>query len=315
LNKKRTFFRIRLNFILIEIIICLLGIESKAQNDSMLINEWKEIIQIDTITIYSKGTPFNIDNFMKLVLEDNSLYQSFKNLHSKEYKASHEISVLDKNSRQTEFFSARTTQHVDEYCREVLYTLKNQSKGYFKRSGRHKYYTTEIYDKLFLPQGKTCKLVSSGKDEDVAGIMDTYIQKIKRIVFSPAKKTFIPFIGDQNMIFSPQHRWKYNFKLRRIFLSGIEAYEFSISRKPEIQHEDVLIENMETWFDASDLQIIKRKMIVKKQSLFYDLDIKLDISTKKIEDKYYPSLMKYKGDWSIPFKKREKISFTTFFFY
>lgn len=285
------------------------------QNDCMLQNEWKNILQIDTVTVYAKGARFDIPTFMRLVFEDKSLHQSFKNLHSIPYSAHHSIVVRNEQKTVEEYFSAKTFQEIHDACCEIKYSERNFSTGFFKKSKKHKYYTTEIYERMFLPQGRICHLDNNEVGSSKNDLLSSYTEKIKQMVFRPTQRTFLPFIGDQNMIFSPKHRYKYIFKLRRINIAGNEAYEFDIRRKPNVPDSDILIDRMVTWFDASDLQVIRRTMTVRKKGGFFDMDVNIDVGTTKTSGLYVPAYMKYTGNWHIPFSKRERISFKTTFQY
>lgn len=300
---------------LLVVVILLMCGNAFGQNDSMLQNEWKNILQIDTVTVYAKGARFNIPSFMRLVFEDKSLHQSFKNLHSVPYSAHHSIVVRNEQNTVAEYFSAKTFQEIHAACREIKYSGRNFSAGFFKKSKKHKYYTTEIYERMFLPQGQICHHDNNETESSKNVYLSAYTEKIKQMVFRPTQKTFLPFIGDQNEIFSPKHRQKYIFKLRRINIAGKEAYEFDIRRKPNVPDSDILIDKMVTWFDASDLQVIRRTMTVRKKGGFFDMDVNIDVGTTKTSGLYVPAYMKYTGNWHIPFSKKERISFKTTFQY
>ncbi len=285
------------------------------QNDSDLKNEWKEIINIDTVTISVSKTSFDIESFIRLVIADKSLYNSFKNLRLIEYKAFHDIKALDKSNKTKDFFHSESLQLYNYGCRKNICLYNTYSPNYFKNNGDHKYLTSKIYQHVFLDEREICE---NSKDTKVSAGLDlraNYIERIKMMVFSPTSANFIPLIGNKNMIFTKKNRKKYDFELRKIYKYGFDTYELEIKRKNSVPEEDVMIERIVTHFNIVDLQIVHREMNIKYDTKLLDLNVHFDIKTKMVKGNYYPEEINYQGNWDVPFKKRESISFQTRFFF
>ena len=287
-----------------------------SQNDTASINEWCEIIHIDTITVTASKTPFDIETFIRLVSEDISLYQSFKGLHTIAYTALHQIQVNDNKLKGKDFFSAFTRQKQRNDCFINSIIFKKFSPGFFKKNGKHKYFTTEIYDDVFL-EGRNCHNVDQliKVHESPKGSGSSYKERIKKMVFSPTSKNYLPIIGDKNMIFSKKNRDKYDFELKKVSKNGFETYELTINAKSSVPDADILIRRLVTNFNITDLQVVHREMYLQYNSELLDLQVHFDIDINFVNGAYYPQMIKYEGNWDIPLHKRELISFQTRFFF
>jgi hypothetical protein len=71
---------------------------------------------------------------------------------------------------------------------------------------------------------------------------------------------------------------------------------------------------MTTWFRISNWEIIARNYNLSYNAGVYDFDVDLQVELGKFGDLLVPTLLKYRGEWDVAFKKRERSFFTATLF-
>ena len=266
-------------------------------------------IVLDTLTIKSS---FDAKGFISRVQNDTTFYKAFKNMRLVPYTATNEIYVYDKKGKVEAGLTSKTMQQINKNCRQTKVITEKTEGKFYKKNGEYIYYTASLYDYLFFAHHPIC-----GQTDIVAGSMDntgaTQIEKneyqLKQLIFNPGSKIKgIPFMGNKASIFDEDERIKYNYKLKLDTIDNQECYVFSITPKPEYKNK-VVYNELITWFRKSDYAILARNYSLSYNTLFYDFDVTMKVRTTLFNNKLYPTLIQYDGNWHIFTKKRERVKF------
>ena len=153
--------------------------------------------------------------------------------------------------------------------------------------------------------------------EDAKG-MDKHINELKKLIFSPGAEAKVPLIGKKTAIFSERMMPYYDYGIEsKTYSTGTDCYVFSASVKPEFQKRKkgkTVIKYLETYFDKETFQVIARSYQLVYKSALFEFDVNMEIQLTKRGGKYLPQLVSYKGEWDVPFKRRERCHFTGRFY-
>ena len=88
--------------------------------------------------------------------------------------------------------------------------------------------------------------------------------------------------------------------------TGVDCYVFTTTRKPETQKgEDVVINELVTWFDKKTMQIVARHYSLSYFTSLFDFDVVMDVKLANINGYQVPVSIQYNGFWDIPARKPE----------
>jgi hypothetical protein len=127
----------------------------------------------------------------------------------------------------------------------------------------------------------------------------------------------IPFMGDKLALFDPDVTRRYDMQVDFENFQGEPAFLFHVVKKEDLsifQKNKVVIDEMNTWFAQSDFAVLGRTYTMKYQTAFYDFDVKMEVRMQRLGQRTVPSLLRYYGNWDVPFKKRERGVFTATLF-
>lgn len=299
-------------------VIVLACLESNAQDDTTI------IIDKQTITLPGVVVRNNMDykGLLERIKKDTTFYKAFRNLRVIEFTALNDIVMLDKEDKPKASFSSKTRQHRENSCR-TMEVLEQKSTGDFLDSkGNFKYTTGEMYGSLFFTKGKVC-----GEDNIVKGHeistdgkkgMEKHKEQLKMLFFNPGKKIpGIPFIGNKLDLYDSKAHKLYDYRLDYTEYNGKYAYVFSIKPKDNLgmfKEDDIVVDNMTTWFDATTMEVMARTYALSYKAGVYDFDVSMEVEMTKAGDLLVPAVLRYKGNWDVVFKKREKARFTATLF-
>ena len=71
---------------------------------------------------------------------------------------------------------------------------------------------------------------------------------------------------------------------------------------------------MITWFDIKTLEVLARKYSLSYKAGLYDFDVSMEVEMMRIGELLVPKILRYKGNWDVIFKKRERAVFTATLF-
>lgn len=295
----------------------LLSQVSFSQKDTIEFSSFS--IQLDSLVVTATRKGFDVNDFIKMVQEDESFYRAFRNIRTMSYTSDNDLKMFSKKGKVKASLKNTILQTSDGRCR-TMETINPIITGkYYKRKKKIKYYTAKMHDRLFFTYGKVCE---SERIEDQAGFEDSkkltgmskHINELKKLIFYPGQKADVPFIGKKTAIFEKKMAKYYDFSISsKAYQSGIDCYVFLAKVKEGTKKDKTVIKYMETFFDKKTFQVIARNYHLAHSGAMFDFDVKMDISLKTVGEKYVPEKIIYDGQWDIPFNKPEiskfKISF------
>jgi len=137
------------------------------------------------------------------------------------------------------------------------------------------------------------------------------------LFFNPGKKIKgIPFIGDKLDLYDEQAYKLYDYKLDEVDYHGINCYSFTITPKKDLGTllDNVIVDGMTTWFDVKSLEVLGRNYTLSYKAGVYDFDVSMEVEMTHYQDLLVPKVLRYKGNWSVIFKGRERGMFTATLF-
>jgi|TARA_B100000795_G_scaffold265853_1_gene248233 hypothetical protein len=283
---------------------------SKAQQEVVLDTSF-----IDTIGI-SVSNGFAAEDFIRMTKKDTSFYRAFKNLKLFPHISNSEVKIYDKNWGQI----AKMNRTADHFSNGKIGWIKvideNTDGKFYNRKGEYKYFTAEMYDKVFFEKGRF--RVSNNVDSAYAqqevenrSKEEKYYEQLKTFMFSPGLGVEgVPFIGYKLNIFDGKMTKYYDYLLEKtMFRDSIPCYKFTVKIKDGVKKEKVVITNLTTFYDRRTMKVIARSYALKQTTIMFSFDIQMFILLGLQFDEYLPLEIKYNGAWDVPFKKPERISF------
>lgn len=270
---------------------------------------------VDTVAIkYRKG--FVVDDFIQMTKVDTSFYRAFKNLKMFPHISNNEIEIFDKEWSEVGRIN-RYANHFSNGIEGWIEITQEKTNGkVYKKNGTHKYFTAEMYDKVFFKKGTfpvNNKVKNSYSQEKMKGLStkDKYYEKLKTFMFSPGTKIKgVPFIGKKLDIFSERMKKYYEFTIKETsFRDTVPCYKFSCTKKQGVPNSKVTITRLITFYDRRTMNIIARSYALKDITPLFSFNMSMFIELNYDFDEYLPTTIKYNGEWDVPFKKGERIKF------
>jgi hypothetical protein len=290
-----------------------------AQEDSLDNERLARMISLSEAVI---RTDLNVSKFIDRVKNDTTFYKAFRSLHLLNYTAWNDIRINDKKGKLKASMQSKIRQHRSNGCRSMEVLDQNTTGNFFDADSNYNYYTAELYAGLFFTKGKIC-----GENNIVKGIdfnprskngIEKSKQQLKMLFFNPGKKIpGIPFIGDKINIFEPDKAKYYDFLVDAGDYEGQSCYIFSIKVKDDLsggKKNNIVIDSMITWFNAKTMEIMARNYDMSYDAGVYDFDVHMEVEMTKFGDYLVPKILRYKGDWDVVLKKRERGMFTATLF-
>lgn len=298
---------------------CLLFISflGHTQDTTLVIDDQK--ITLGEVVVRNN---FDYRKVLKIIQEDTTFYKAFKNLRIIGYTSFNNIQMLDKKGKVLASLNSKTRQTRANGCRTMEVLLEQVTGDFYDRKGGYNYNTAELYASLFFTKGKECgednivkgrKLTTEGKK----GI-EKQKEQLKMLFFLPGKKIpGIPFIGNKLDLYDASARKVYDYRLDVQEYKGKPVYVFSIQPKDKLglfRKDDVVIDEMVTWFDIKTLEVLARNYSLSYKAGVYDFDVAMEVEMTRVGNLVVPSVLRYKGNWDVVFKKRERSIFTATIF-
>ncbi len=278
-------------------------------------------LMMDSIVITARRKGFDVETFIKHVLEDESFYFAFKNLRRNAYSFDMHTVFYDKKDKPKAEYFATQLQSIKDTCRTMKTEYEFIEGDYFKKNKEYNYYTSRLFNRAFLTKGQKCfSKVDTVMDFSTKNNsqFENQIAQLKKVIFSPGKATGLPVLGDKMAIFKEKMRAYYDYSLVvEDYKHFGDCYVFKVDVKEKFKKKKkgkTVVKYMYTYFDRENLQIVGREYRVKHGLPLYSFDMKLDIVLTKIGDDYIPKSIIMDGYWDLLFKKPE-IFDAEFYFY
>jgi len=267
-------------------------------------------------------TDINVPQFIDRVKNDTTFYKAFKNLRILGFTSLNDIRIVNKQGRQKASLQSKTRQNRVNGCRTMDVLSAATEGDFYKSDSAYKYYTAELYAGIMFTRDRVCgeNNIVAGTSFDAKGKSGVakHKEQLKMLFFNPGKKIpGIPFIGNKINIFDPDVAAYYDFLIDQVDYDGRPAYLFSIKVRPDLspaEKDKVVIDNMITWFDAKTMEVLARNYSLSYDAGVYDFDVSMEVEMTKFGNYLVPKTLRYKGNWDVVFKNRERGIFTATLF-
>ncbi len=296
--------------------ICLfIPLLASSQDTSIVIDDHKF-----TLTEVVVRNNFDYRTLLNQIKEDTTFYKAFRNLRVLGFTSYNDIQMLDKKGVVKASLYSKTRQQRIEGCRTMDVLEEKVTGDLYDKKLNFNYMTPELYAGLFFTKGKVCgeNNIVKGKNlltSDKSG-MEKHKEQLKMLFFNPGKKIpGIPFIGDKLDLYDENAHELYEYKLDIQELHGVLSYVFSIIPKEgSAKSSRLVVDQMITWFDMKTLDVMARNYSLSYKAGVYDFDVNMEVEMAKFNGLTVPKILRYKGNWDVIFKKRERAIFTATLF-
>ena len=302
-----------------KLLIVLLGIsfEAAAQDTTIIVDNKK--ITLPEVVVRNH---FDYKKLLQQIKDDTTFYKAFRNLRVLNYASFNDIKMMDKTGNVKASLFGKTQQQRTDGCRTMTILEEKSTGDFYDNNHNYNYLTAELYAALFFTKGKIC-----GEDNIVTGHVisaagqsgiSKHKEQLKMLFFNPGKKIKgIPFIGDKLDLYDDHANKVYDYKLDIQDFQGQPCYTFSIIPKPDLglfRKDDIVVDDMTTWFDIKTLEVLARNYSLSYKAGLYDFDVHMEVEMTKFKGMLVPKILRYKGNWNVLFKKRERGVFTATLF-
>ncbi len=302
-----------------KLLIALLCIsfEAAAQDTTIIVDNKK--ITLPEVVVRNH---FDYKKLLQQIKDDTTFYKAFRNLRLLNYSSFNDIKMMDKAGNVKASLFGKTQQQRSAGCRTMAILEEQTTGDFYNNQHGYNYLTAELYAALFFTKGKIC-----GEDNIVTGRVisaagqsgiSKHKEQLKMLFFNPGKKIKgIPFIGDKLDLYDDHANKLYDYKLDVQDFHGQPCYVFSIIPKDNLglfRKDDIVVDDMTTWFDLKTLDVLARNYSLSYKAGVYDFDVTMEVEMTKFQDMLVPKILRYKGNWNVIFKKRERGIFTATLF-
>lgn len=265
---------------------------------------------------------FEYKNILKRIKRDTSFYKAFKTLRTIGYSSFNHIEMFDKNQRMIASLDSRTRQNKIGDCR-TMDVIDEKTFGNLRDSkGEYNYVTPSLYASLFFTKGQICgeTNIVKGKKRTIQGSgIEKAKEQLKMLFFNPGEKIpGIPMIGNKLDLYDDNAHELYTYRLDYVDYHGKLAYVFEIKPKEDLgffAKDRVVVDQMITWFNPTTLEVLGRNYALSYKAGVYDFNVQMEVEmTYTPNGLLVPKILRYKGDWDVIFKKRERGLFTATLF-
>ncbi|WP_143307916.1 hypothetical protein [Chitinophaga vietnamensis] len=276
-------------------------------------------VNLDEFIVAAKRIGFDVNSFIKRVEEDTTFYRAFKNLHIVGFNSDNDIRIFDKAGQVQASLKSQTHQQMQGRCRTMQVLDEKVTGDFYDRKGRYNYYTAELYGNLFFTKGTACVDDNGESTERSSGSLARHKSQLKQLIFNPGKPIRgVPIVGTKVAIFSDEVIRFYDFSISaQNYIDGTPCYVFTAKAKPglsRIDRADVVIDELVTWFNKENFEIVGRKYALSYKTMLFDFNVKMNVQMTKQFGLLIPALVTYSGTWNVAFKKRETASFIAKFY-
>ena len=264
---------------------------------------------------------FDYKKLLNQIKEDTTFYKAFRNLRILNYSSYNDIRMIDKEGKTKASLFSKTQQIRKNGCRTMNILQEETIGDFYTEKHQYNYFTGELYAALFFTKGQIC-----GETNIVTGLninttdkkgIDKHKEQLKMLFFNPGKRiSGIPFIGNKLDLYDDYAHKLYDYRIDLQDYHGVSCYVFSITPKEDlgINKDDIVVDGMTTWFDSKTLEVLGRNYALSYKAGIYDFDVSMEVEMTHFGNLLVPKVLRYKGNWDIIFKKRERGEFTATLF-
>ena len=265
---------------------------------------------------------FDYKKLLAQIKEDTTFYKAFRNLRVLGFSSYNDIKMLDKKGEVKASLFSKTRQNRVGDCRTMDVLEETVTGDFYDSKHNYNYMTPELYAGLFFTKGKICgeNNIVKGRNLMVADKkgLDKHKEQLKMLFFNPGKKIEgIPLIGNKLDLYDESAHQLYDYRLDIQEYHGQICYVFSITPKEGMgvfKNNRIVVDQMVTWFDMKTLEVFARNYSLSYTAGVYDFDVSMEVEMTKFNNLTVPKILRYKGNWDVIFKKRERAIFTATLF-
>ena len=297
-------------------LLLLVSLQSIAQDTAVNFDN-----QAFTLTDAIVRNNFDYKAILQRIKEDTSFYKAFKTLRTIGYSSLNHIQMMNKDNAVVAGLDSRTKQIKMNDCR-TMETIEERLTGDIRNAkGEYNYVTPSLYASLFFTKGQICgeTNIVKGKVRTIQGSgIDKAKEQLKMLFFNPGKKIpGIPFIGNKLDLYDDNAHELYNYKLDYVEYHGQLVYMFEVRPKEDLgffAKDRIVVDQMITWFNPKTLEVLGRNYSLSYGAGVYDFNVQMEVEMTYFNGMLVPKILRYKGNWDVVFKKREKGLFTATLF-
>lgn len=302
---------------LIAAFFCVVG--SNAFSQDTIIQYEQKFVKLPVAVIRNN---LNVPSFIKYVINDTSFYKAFKNLKILGFSAYNDIKMLKKDGTSKASLYSKTQQIRKNNCRKTNVISETVTGDFYDSKKNYTYYTADMYASLMFAFTETCGENNIIGDPTISTKgtkgLDKHKQQLKMLFFNPGKKiNGIPLMGKKTALYDDDLADYYDYSIDSENFMQTPCYKFTTKAKDSLtkaQRSNIVIDEMTTWFKEDDLKIMGRQYSLSYNAGVYDFHVEMQVEMTTFKEFTLPSLIRYKGDWNVAFKKRERGIFTATLF-
>jgi hypothetical protein len=279
----------------------------------------RKVITLKEVVVRSN---LNVPAFIDRVRDDTTFYKAFRNLKILGYTSLNDIRMMTKKGVVKATLNSKTKQVVKNGCRWMEVLEEKHTGDIYDKKRQLNYYTAELYAGLFFALDTICgeTNIVKGTEFDTRGKsgMAKHKEQLKMLFFNPGKRIpGLPFIGNKIALFDEDVADLYDFLIDMESFKGELCYLFKIVPRDNLtgrQRDKVVINEMTTWFNIENWEIVARNYDLSYKAGVYDFDVQMEVEMTKFQDLLVPKVLRYNGSWDVVTKKREQGAFTATLF-
>ena len=264
---------------------------------------------------------FDYKDILKRIKQDTIFYKAYKTLRTIGYSSYNYIQMMDENNKMQASLNSKTRQNKIAGCRTMNVLEERVTCNLRNNKGEYNYTTPALYASLFFTKGSICgeTNIVSGKNRKIAGSgIDKAKEQLKMLFFNPGKKIAgIPLIGNKLDLYDASAHELYDYKLDYVDYHGQLVYVFDVQPKSDLgffAKDRVVVDQMTTWFNPKTLEVLGRNYSLSYKAGVYDFNVQMEVEMTYFNGILVPKILRYKGNWDVIFKKRERGLFTATLF-
>ncbi|MCX6332169.1 MAG: hypothetical protein NTZ82_05980 [Bacteroidetes bacterium] len=264
---------------------------------------------------------FDYKEILQRIKQDTSFYKAFKTLRTIGYSSYNHIEMADENNKMQASLNSKTRQNKIGGCRTMDVLEETITGDLLNKKGEYNYTTPSLYASLFFTKGSICgeTNIVSGKNRVIKGSgIEKAKEQLKMLFFNPGKKIpGIPFIGNKLDLYDESAHELYDYKLDYVEYHGQLVYVFDVQPKVDLgffAKDRIVVDQMITWFNPKTLEVLGRNYSLSYKAGVYDFNVSMEVEMNYFNGQLVPKILRYKGNWDVIFKKRERGLFTATLF-
>ena len=285
--------------------------------DSTIMEDGQKFTLTDAIV----RNHFDYKDILLRIKQDSSFYKAFKTLRTIGYSSYNHIEMMDENNKMQASLNSKTRQNKIGGCRTMDVLEETITGDLLNKNGEYNYTTPSLYASLFFTKGSICgeTNIVSGKNRVVKGSgIEKAKEQLKMLFFNPGKKIpGIPFIGNKLDLYDESAHDLYDYKLDYVEYHGQLVYVFDVQPKADLgffAKDRIVVDQMITWFNPKTLEVLGRNYSLSYKAGVYDFNVSMEVEMNYFNGQLVPKILRYKGNWDVVFKKRERGLFTATLF-